>query len=95
MFTGERTPTLKVRGDTDSGKLAKSIAMTLKESANGKVIVRAMGPFAVNQTVKGVIDAKKLLAAEASGLSIDVGWDTKDEEGDNLSLIVFKLTLVQ
>lgn len=85
---------LRVSGTTDPGKLAKSIAMTLVEG-NGKVKVRAMGPHAVNQATKGIIVARQQLAAQAKDLKLVPGFDTQREGDDDVTVIVYHISLTE
>lgn len=84
---------LKVGGNTDPGKLAKSIEMTAKEQG-GEVKIRAMGPHSVNQTVKGLIIARQNLVAQAKDLAWTAGFDVKDELGDSITVIVFRAAVL-
>ena len=85
---------LFVSGKTDPGKLAKTIAMSLHEQ-NGSLRVRAMGPHAVNQAVKGLIIARQQLAAQACDMEIIPAFSTHREGEDDVTLIVFYLTLLE
>lgn len=82
---------LKVRGDTNIGSLAKSITLTLLErQAAGQrpeVLIRAMGPHAVNQMVKGLIEARKQLVSQAKDLTYQHGWDSHVEGEDAINVI--------
>lgn len=79
---------LKVSGQTDPGKLAKSIAMTVQERPDGMVKIRSMGPHALNQTVKGLIIATAQLVAQGKNLTYRHGFETKTENGEAITLIV-------
>lgn len=79
---------LKVSGRTDPGKLAKSIVMTVQEREDGMVQIRSMGPHALNQAIKGLIIATSQLVAQGKNLAYRHGFETKQENGEDITLIV-------
>ena len=87
------TPPLRVSGKTDPAKLAKTIALTLRDTCP-RLKVRAMGPHAVNQTVKGLILARQFLAATNHDFDIVPAFDTQKEGDDEVTVIVFSLALI-
>lgn len=82
---------LRVKGDTDPAKLARTIALTLIDHTHLKV--RAMGPASVNQAVKGLILARQFLTPTARDFTIVPGFATHREGEDEITVIVFGLTL--
>jgi stage V sporulation protein SpoVS len=84
---------LKVGGSTDPGKLAKSIEMTAKEQ-EGVVRIRAMGPHSVNQAVKALVIARQNLVAQAQDLVFTAGFEVREEQGEQITLIVFVARIV-
>lgn len=93
MRRDEEEVVLKVGGRTDPGKLAKSIEMTAKEQG-GEVRIRAMGPQAVNQTVKGLIIARQNLIGQDQELAWTAGFDVREELGDSITVIVFRAAVL-
>lgn len=85
------TETLRVRGDTDPGKLGKSILSNLEERHGLPVNVRAMGVRAVGQAVKGMVFAGKLLEEANPGADL---WcrPRTEETDDGLSVTVFEVS---
>lgn len=79
---------LRVGGRTDPAKLAKSVAMTVQEREDGIVRIRAMGPHAINQTVKALIIASSQLIAQGKNLAYRHGFESKSEDGEEITLIV-------
>jgi stage V sporulation protein SpoVS len=86
---------LKVGRDTDPGLLAKSIAMTLQERENGRLKVRAMGPSAVNNMVKGIIIARQYLAANGLDLEERSSFESHKEDGEEVSVVIKTLVLFE
>lgn len=86
---------LRVSGRTDPAKLAKSIAMTVQEREDGAVRIRAMGPHAINQMVKALIIATSQLVAQGKNLTYRHGFESKTEDGEDITLIVTTAWLYQ
>lgn len=82
---------LKVRGDTDTGSFSKSLRLSLEE--HGRITVRAMGPHAANQMLKGLIVATKDLAAQGKLLMYRHAFHTSMEAGNEITAIQTVCTL--
>lgn len=80
------TDTLRVNGDTNTGSFSKALRMTIVENG-GRAVVRAMGPHAVNQMCKGLINAQRDLAAQGKQLQYTFGYDTRLEGGNEITAI--------
>jgi stage V sporulation protein SpoVS len=69
--------------------------MGLQENEDGRLKVRAMGAPAVNQAVKGVIIARQMLAANGLDFDERLSFDSHNENGDDVTVIVFSLQLFE
>lgn len=83
---------LKVKGDTNPNKLGGALVKYLKEG-HKVVQVTGMGPHAVNQMVKGIIVGRTYLSAEAMDLEAVPGFLTRKEDGREVTLIVYRVSL--
>lgn len=86
--------TLRVSATTNPTKLAGAIAHALQEGKLCDVI--GIGPGPVNQAVKGIIVAEKMLAVNGKTLSVRPGFvdiDLSSEEGnkDKVTGIVLRV----
>jgi len=84
---------LRVSGQTHPSNLGGAIVNYLDEVEQVKL--KAMGPEAVNQAVKGIIAAKSYVASHVKKLDVEMGFNNKIDEvsGDEITLIIFVLTL--
>lgn len=85
---------LKVRADTNPGSLAKSLVLTLHERPSGVVKVRAMGPGPVNQMVKALIIARQQLVGQGKDYDLKLGFETRVEVGESITVIQATVKLV-
>lgn len=79
---------LKVSSTTSSVKLGAAILHCLKENGR-EVTLRAVGPAAVNQTVKGITRAAAF--ANGDGLAFVPGFVEIRESGETRTAISFRV----
>lgn len=83
----DKLRTLKVAGSTDARKLAGSIVTCLEEGAEEVKLV-SIGAIALNQAIKGFIQAKGLTSPKGWALHIDVNWSTLQTSSGATSALV-------
>jgi stage V sporulation protein SpoVS len=82
------TVTIKVSNGTSASALATSI---LKEHSNKNPFeISCVGPFSVNQAVKGVIALNKLLSSQGKSASMIPYFGSTAEDG---SIVAIKIKL--
>lgn len=77
---------LRVASRTAVTELAQAISHALYD--NKKVVLRAVGAGAVNQAVKGIIQAQQYTAARGLVLATRPGFHTITMDGEERSAIV-------
>ena len=79
----------KVGSNTSCGKLAGAIAGAERNGDDIKLC--AMGAAAVNQAVKAVAIARGFLLPSGIKITIDPAFDTKEEEGEEITSMILEL----
>ena len=87
----ENVRTLKVAGSTDARKLAGSIVTCFEEGAS-EVKLISIGAIALNQAIKGFIQAKGLTTPKGWKLNVDVNWSTLETSAGTTSALVSTIT---
>lgn len=86
----DKTRTLKVAGSTDARKLAGSIVTCFEDGAE-KVQLISIGAIALNQAIKGYIQAKSLGAPKGWDITINISWTTLETTAGFTSALVSTL----
>lgn len=86
--------TLRVSATTNPTKLAGAIANTIQKGSQCELV--AIGPGPVNQAVKGMIIAEKMVAASGKTLRfrpgfVDIDVSKEDGEKDVVTGITFQV----
>ena len=79
---------LKVGSKTDAKKLAGAITHALKEQG-GRAAMRAIGPAAVNQAIKGFAISREYVAPTGNDLICVLGFEDVEVEGEKRTAIKF------
>jgi stage V sporulation protein SpoVS len=80
---------LKVAGKSSVPSVAGSIVKSLESGK--EVELHAIGASAVNQTAKAIATARGILASKAKDLYCAIGFSETEIEGEQRTLIVFKV----
>lgn len=88
----DKVTILRVSRHTEPNKLGGAIVKTFEDGAE-EIIVKAMGAESVNQMMKGLIVANQFLSPQTKRLDIIPGFDVKEEDGREVTILFSRLTV--
>jgi stage V sporulation protein S len=89
---GQQKPDIKIRPDSSVQGIANLITSSIFE--DHRITLRAIGAGALNQALKGTIQARQYLAGQGEDLVLRPGFKTiKGNDGSDITAVVLHCTL--